>query len=87
MPDKFTPEYKPRSRFVTEEELQRLLPQLTGNHAAAVAFMVATSAEWGAVTRARREDLSIADGQVLLRGTKRATRKRVVPLVLTPVGF
>jgi integrase len=81
MPDKFAPNYKPRSRFITEAELKRILPLLSSDHAAAVAFMVATSAEWGAVTRARRADVSIAEERVFLRGTNRATRERVVPLV------
>jgi integrase len=81
MPDKFAPNYKPRSRFLTESELKKILPRLSADHAAAVAFMVGTSAEWGAVTRARREDVSIEKWRVFLRGTKRATRERVVPIV------
>jgi site-specific recombinase XerC len=53
-PIAFAPEYKPRRRFLTEDELSRLLGALSHDHAAAVAFMVATSAEWGAVCSAER---------------------------------
>lgn len=58
-PIAFAPEYKPRTRFLSQAELQRLLSKLPGDRAAAVAFMVATSAEWGAVKRAERDDVSI----------------------------
>ncbi len=44
-----------------------------------MAFIVATPAEWGATDRARRED--VTEDQVHVRGTKRDTRDRVVPLV------
>lgn len=80
-PIAFAPEYKPRKRALTVGELQRLLPELTPDRAAAVAFMVATSAEWGAVGRAQRADVDLARQTVLVRGTKRSTRWRTVPLV------
>jgi integrase len=50
---------------------------------AAAAFMVATSAEWGAVVRAERRDIDLRVGTVLVRGTKRQTRWRTVSLVST----
>jgi hypothetical protein len=37
-PIAFAPEYKPRTRFLPASELQRLLSQLSGDRAAAVAF-------------------------------------------------
>jgi integrase len=80
-PIAFAPEYKPRTRYLPPSELQRLLPELTDDRAAAVAFIVATSAEWGAVERARREDIELEQRRVLVRGTKRTTRWRTVPLV------
>jgi integrase len=58
-----------------------LLAELTDDRAAAVAFIVATAAEWGAVERARREDIELDQRRVLVRGTKRTTRWRIVPLV------
>src|SRR2546422_8620879 len=81
LPISFLPEYVPRKRFLTREELCRLLASQTRDHAAQVAFMVATSAEWGAVMRARREDVSEDLAFVRIRGTKRKTRDRVVPIV------
>src|SRR5258708_7081878 len=81
LPVGFAPDYKPRSRSLTPEELQRLLAQLTPDHAARVAFIVATSACWGESERAVREDVSSDLRQVLIRGTKRASRLRTVPIV------
>ena len=78
-PHGFSPEYVPRKRFLTREELCRLLASQTRDHAAQVAFMVATSAEWGAVTRARREDVSEDLAFVHIRGTKRKTRTQPHP--------
>ena len=80
-PHGFTPEYEPRKRFLTREELCMLLASQTKDHAAQIAFMVATSAEWGAVTRARREDVASDLAFVRVRGTKRKTRDRIVPIV------
>jgi hypothetical protein len=58
-PIAFAPEYRPRTRYLSPAELQRLLAELSADRAAAVAFMVATSAEWGAVVRARRDDVQL----------------------------
>ena len=77
----FAPEYKPRRRFLSEDDMRKLLPALPGDRAAAVAFMVATSAEWSAVTRAERGDVDLEAWRALVRGTKRTTRFRTVPLV------
>lgn len=79
LPVAFAPEYKPRKRFLSAPEFEELLGQLDDDRAARVAFIVATSAEWGATERALREDVS--GDQVHVRGTKRATRDRIVPLV------
>lgn len=78
---KFTPGYKPRTRFLTRGELDRLLHALPSARAAVVAFIVATSAEWAAVGGARREDVSSDRKAVELRGTKNAARRRTVPIV------
>ncbi len=79
LPVAFAPEYTPRTRALTRPELQRLLAQLVPDRAARVAFIVATSANWGESDRAQRVD---ADGiRVYIRGTKRVQRKRVVPIV------
>jgi site-specific recombinase XerC len=79
LPTRFAPEYRPRSRYLTRAELDGLLEHMTGDHAARVAFSVATSANRGETFRARRED--ITDGAVFVRGTKRSSRRRTVPIV------
>jgi len=84
LPVAFAPEYKPRSRFLTRRELARLLSELSPDRAARVAFMVATSAEWSATVRALRNDVALDHSAVHLRGTKRTTRDRVVPIATQP---
>jgi len=79
LPVGFSPEYVPRSRWLPPEELSALLGKLVPDRAARVAFMVAVGAELGATDRARRED--IGREFVLVRGTKRASRWRKVPVV------
>jgi len=76
MPERFSSGYKPRNRALTPEELNKLLAQLTAPKAAAVAFMVATSANWRECTSARREDIDPDTGWVYLRDTKAETRDR-----------
>ena len=84
MPDRFSPNYKPRERALTIPELQKLLAKLTPDHAARVACCVATSAEWGVTEPALREDVDLHRMEVFLRGTKRKTRRRTVPVVFPP---
>ena len=79
-PSGFATEYKPRQRVLTPAELALLLGQLVSDRSAQVAFMVATSAEWGAVVRALRSDVAADRAMVHLRGTKRSSRDRYVPI-------
>lgn len=81
LPIAFAPEYKPRSTYLTPSQLDALLPQLTEDRAARVAFMVATSACLGESDRAQRQDVDTTLGRCAIRGTKRASRARLVPLV------
>lgn len=77
-----SPRYEPRTRHLTPTQAQHLLAALTTSNAVAVAsFVLATGAEWRAVELARRGDIDLPAGRVLLRGTKTATRTRVVPVV------
>lgn len=79
LPIGYSPGYKPRERWLTTAEVQLLISQLVPDRAARVAFIVATGAESGAADRAERSD---AEGDlVLVRGTKRPTRWRKVPIV------
>lgn len=85
-PRGFSPAYTPKDRWLTSAECERLIEDLVGHtadRAAVVAFIVATSAEWSAVGRARAEDCDLTPGaeRVRVRGSKRKTRDREVPLV------
>jgi integrase len=81
-PVAFAPEYKPRSRWLTRAEVHALLSELLPDRSARAAFIVATSACWHETELARREDLAPDLSTVLIRGTKRSTRYRTVPMVL-----
>lgn len=82
LPEHYGPQYEPRERWLPAEELRALLAELPEHRAAVVAFMVATSAEWGCVVRARRGDAGNDRATVHLRGTKTDTRLRTVPVEL-----
>lgn len=79
LPVGFSTGYKPRERWLPLEEIQRITAELQPDHAARVAFTIATGAEWNATVRALRAD--ITDEFVRVRGTKRETRDRKVPVV------
>lgn len=72
--------YVPKTRWLTHDEVQRLLGELVQDRAARVAFLVATGARWGESDRAMRQD--VGPDFVRVRGTKTARAARVVPLVL-----
>src|SRR5262249_23528219 len=55
--------------------------QLTADRAARVAFIVATSACWRETELALRDDVAADHSTALIRGTKRTTRFRTVPVV------
>lgn len=81
MPESFSPKYEPKSRALTPDELNRLFAEMTAGQGARVAFIIATSANWGESERARREDVAEGRSEVYLRGTKTAYRERTVPIV------
>jgi integrase len=81
LPSGFAPQYKPKERALPPHELQLLLAQLTADQAARVAFIVATSANWAETERAQRSDIQDNQSTVHIRGTKRTSRLRDVPIV------
>ena len=81
IPVAFSAGYEPRTRALTAGEVGKLLHELLADRAARVAFIVATSACWRESELARREDVGEGLATVLLRGTKRKTRFRTVPIV------
>ena len=74
--------YVPGTRWATREELDAVLAKMEPERAAVVAFVVATGAESRAVERALRADLGDERSTLMrIRGTKRATRDRHVPIL------
>jgi integrase len=74
--------YVPKTRALTVGEVQQLIAELQPDRAAQVAWMVAVAGDWSAVARARRDDCANDYTTCRVRGSKRATRDRVVPVVL-----
>lgn len=79
LPVGFSSGYKPKERWLPLHEVLQVTAQLQPDYAARVAFSAATGAEWNALERAQRVD--ITDEYVHLRGTKRESRDRNVPIV------
>ena len=71
--------YVPRTRYLSCFELAAVMAHLDPGRAAFLGFIVATSARLGEARRARRED--IGPESIVLRGTKTARSRRVVPIV------
>lgn len=76
---RYATKYVPRTRWLTEDELLAVSAHLEPGRAAVLAFAVATSGNFGETFAARRGDIAAAG--VTVRGTKRATRKRTVPVM------
>lgn len=72
--------YKPRERVLTRDELARLELDLPPHRLARVLFHVATGARTSEGLRALRADVRLADGFILLRGTKTEGSWREVPI-------
>ncbi len=82
MPLDFSASYKPKERALSEYEIGRLLEKLAPKRAAVVAFILATGATYPSeVAPLRKGDIDTKNWIVRLRGTKRHTRDRKVPIV------
>lgn len=68
-----------KTRWCTPEETWAIMAELPVHRAVVVAFHVATGSNLSEALRAQRED--IKGDMVFLRGTKRATRRRIVPVM------
>ncbi len=62
-------------------EIRALLGELTADRAAVVAFIVATGADWSSVETAKRGDVNLRGGTILVRGTKTNHRWRTLPIL------
>lgn len=80
IPVAFSPEYKPRTRYLQRTDVEGMLRILPPDDAARVAFIVATSACWHETELAQRMDVNLHAGTVHVRGTKRSARWRTVPM-------
>lgn len=81
MPVAFAPGYEPGDRWLTKDEAWRLIAELTPDRGARVALMIGAGAEWSATERAARGDAAEDFSFVHIRGSKRKTRNRRIPLV------
>ncbi len=82
LPADFSPQSKPKERALSILEIDALLGKLRQDRAAIVAFIVATGATYPSeLVNLRKGDVDMTKGLVHLRGTKRQTRDRYVPVV------
>jgi integrase len=80
MPERFDRGYRPRTRWLTPEELRAVLASLPPDKGALVAWIVATGSDVGDLARAQADDLDWRRGLVRVRGTKTVFRDRYVPI-------
>jgi integrase len=82
MPIDFTPGYKPKERKLSEREIAKLLSKLPAKRAGLTAFLLATGATYPSeLADLRKGDVDKRRWMVRLRGTKRESRDRFVPIV------
>jgi integrase len=84
MPERFDRKYVPRERWLTVEELNLVLHDLSDRRAAWVAWVVATGCDVGDVPRAQPGDVDFDRGLVRVRGSKNVFRDRKV--AITPLN-
>ena len=88
MPIDFAAQYKPKKRALSFAEASKLLAALAPKRAALVCFLLATGATYPSeVVNFRRSDADTKRWLVHLRGTKRETRDRRVPVVAFARGW
>lgn len=71
--------YVPQKNWVTPEDVWAAIASLQPGRGAAVAFAIATAADFSSIFTAQRDDVS--PEFVLVRGTKTGTRRRHVPRI------
>ncbi len=76
---KYKSGYVPQKNWVTAEEVWAAIAHLMPNRGAAVAFAIATAADFSSIFTAEPSDVS--PDFVLVRGTKTGTRRRHVPRI------
>ncbi len=81
-PIAFAPEYKARSRWLTEKEVKAFQKVMSPDKFAILAFSIATSAEWSALWRATPGDIAKDYLSCRVRGSKNDNRDREIPILL-----
>lgn len=71
--------YKPRKRNLSPDDVWRIIGELEPGRGAAVAFILASAADYSPAFEAERTDIRATE--ILVRGTKNANRFRSVPRV------
>lgn len=82
---RFKAGYVPQTQWVTASEVWAAIGQLLPHRGAAVAFAIATAADFSSIFTAELAD--VTDGFVLVRGTKTGGRRRHVPRVAVMEPF
>lgn len=82
---RFKAGYVPQKEWVTAEQVWAAIARLLPHRGAAVAFVIATAADFSSVFTAERGD--VTEGFVLVRGTKTGGRKRQVPRISVMAPF
>lgn len=83
-PAELAARYEPRTRVLRADDIAALRPVLPAPRWRVVAWAIATGAELSTWPRAELADADMTAGLVRVRGTKRASRDRAVPVVLYP---
>lgn len=76
---KYKSGYVPQTQWVTAEQVWAAIAHLLPHRGAAVAFVIATAADFSSIFTAERGD--VTDAFVLVRGTKTGGRRRHVPRI------
>ncbi len=77
-PPWLTPDYEPKTTFLTWEQADRLLEILPPERRRTVAFVLATGARRGEWRRAQAGDINHETGHVIIRGTKTKASKATI---------
>ncbi len=76
---RFKSGYVPQKEWVTAEQVWAAIAHLPAHRGGAVAFAIATAADFSSIFTAERGD--VTEGFVHVRGTKTGTRNRHVPVI------
>ena len=80
----FSPEYKPKKRWLREDEYLRLEAEFKPHRARYLRFFVLTGACLSEAERCQRLDVDLENNKLHLPGMKRETRDRYLPFGLLP---